>query len=228
MTKEATNHWKEASTKLNYLPSHSVKKYEYLERNIDTIKGLKAEDIDNIDVQPSSVILRMSKGSPKKLGEALDGWKQNNELNEIFYRVAGEANPQSIANTLTGLSQVRNKEYLNSFYDALEGCSRTEDFVANANKEELYHSRKALSKLDREDVRNTINSINAKESENAATTIQSAFRGAKDRSYTNLVRKSYDELNGKGGTLNIPQNGEEKRAFDHALKLCRSSNQNFR
>ncbi len=109
MTQENANSWKQFSTKLNYFPEHSKSKLEYLGNNLDSIKKLKAEDIDDIDVQPSSLILKTAKAYPNILNEVLNGWKENKELNEIFYRIAGEANPQSIANTLSGLKKVDNK-----------------------------------------------------------------------------------------------------------------------
>ncbi|MDA0781818.1 MAG: hypothetical protein PQ612_02550 [Rickettsiales bacterium] len=74
------------------------------------MKKLKAEDIDDAEVQPSSLILKLARSFSTNLKKVLDGWQDNVELNEIFYRIAGETkltkHKQINVNRIAGISEI--------------------------------------------------------------------------------------------------------------------------
>lgn len=162
--KTSYNTWAEISRRLNNITFSRTKTREFWQNNLRNIQNLKASDIDDklVHIIPSSVLLNASKFSKNTLCSVLIGWRQTGELNEIFYRIAGEGTPQSIGNTFLSLRKTNSDLYIKLFHTALAQSHRIDDFIENANQQELHHTQNALSKIKTPTVqeRNTISKIN--------------------------------------------------------------------
>lgn len=226
--------WQDISKRLNNYKETRSKSRKFWASHLKNVQMLKAQDIDDnyAHIIPSSVLYNASRFNDI-INQVLLGWMQNNELNEIFYRIAGEGTPQSIANTFTALAKASSKIYLKKFVDALEQSGRTADFIQNADKLELDHTLRALTedRFPNQQERNIMNAVNQRLGilkHSSATKIQSFARGRLDQGYVSLVKNYKRDLLSAGSLFSIPQRGKERKAFEHALELNRGKSQTFR